>query len=108
MSGWCTPTTSAESPILAELIAPGAEPSPNVRDLERAAADSPWMLATLHSVASTAGLRAAATGINVHHSALQDRLTHAEALLGRPVRTTPGGRLRLHLALAMRHLARGG
>ncbi|UUU29022.1 helix-turn-helix domain-containing protein [Streptomyces sp. CA-210063] len=92
--------------LLAELIAPGAEPPPDVRDLERAAADSPWMLATLHAVASTASLRAAATGINVHHSTLQDRLTHAEALLGWPVRT-PQGRLRLHLALTMRHLARG-
>ncbi|UUU26500.1 helix-turn-helix domain-containing protein [Streptomyces sp. DSM 40750] len=92
--------------LLAELIAPGAEPPPDVRDVERAAADSPWMLATLHAVASTASLRAAATGINVHHSTLQDRLTHAEALLGWPVRT-PRGRLRLHLALTMRHLARG-
>lgn len=92
--------------LLAELIAPGAEPPSDVRDLERAAADSPWMLATLHAVASTASLRAAATGINVHHSTLQDRLTHAEALLGWPVRT-PQGRLRLHLALTMWHLARG-
>ncbi|MGW0846216.1 helix-turn-helix domain-containing protein [Streptomyces sp. NPDC002787] len=92
--------------LLAELIAPGAEPPPDVRDVERAAADSPWMLATLHAVASTASLRAAATGINVHHSTLQDRLTHAEALLGWPVRT-PQGRLRLHLALTMRPLARG-
>ncbi|MDX3618271.1 helix-turn-helix domain-containing protein [Streptomyces europaeiscabiei] len=93
--------------LLAELIAPGAEPPPDVRDLERAAADAPWMLATLHSVATTASLRAAATGVNVHHSTLQDRLAHAEALLGWPVRT-PQGRLRLHLALTMRHLARGG
>ncbi|WP_326574367.1 helix-turn-helix domain-containing protein [Streptomyces sp. NBC_00481] len=92
--------------LLAELIGPGAEPPPDVRDLERAAADSPWMLATLHAVASTASLRAAAVGVNVHHSTLQDRLTHAEALLGWPVRT-PQGRLRLHLALTMRHLARG-
>ncbi|WP_216589321.1 helix-turn-helix domain-containing protein [Streptomyces brasiliscabiei] len=92
--------------LLAELIAPGAEPPPDVRDLERAAADSPWMLATLHAVASTASLRAAAGDVNVHHSTLQDRLTHAEALLGWPVRT-PRGRLRLHLALTMRHLARG-
>lgn len=90
--------------LLAELISPGAEPPPDVRDLERAAADSPWMLTTLHAVASTASLRAAATAINVHHSTLQDRLTHAEALLGWPVRT-PQGRLRLHLALTMRHLA---
>ncbi|WNZ07048.1 helix-turn-helix domain-containing protein [Streptomyces sp. 11x1] len=92
--------------LLAELIVPGAEPPPDVRDLERAAADSPWMLATLHAVASTASLRSAATAVNVHHSTLQDRLIHAEALLGWPVRT-PQGRLRLHLALTMRHLARG-
>ncbi len=93
--------------LLAGLIAPGAEPPPDVRDLERAAADAPWMLATLHAVATTASLRAAAGGVNVHHSTLQDRLTHAEAVLGWPVRT-PRGRLRLHLALTLRHLARGG
>ncbi|WP_200308595.1 helix-turn-helix domain-containing protein [Streptomyces adelaidensis] len=92
--------------LLAQLIAPGSEPPPDVRDLERAAADSPWMLATLQAVASTASLRAAATGINVHHSTLQDRLAQAETLLGWPVRT-PRGRLRLQLALTMRHLARG-
>ncbi len=92
--------------LLAELIRPGAEPPPDVRDVERAAADSPWMLVTLHAVASTASLRSAAAAVNVHHSTLQDRLVHAEALLGWPVRT-PQGRLRLHLALTMRHLARG-
>ncbi|ULR54970.1 helix-turn-helix domain-containing protein [Streptomyces deccanensis] len=92
--------------LLAELTSPGAEPPPDVRDLERAAADSPWMLATLHAVASTSSLRSAATAVNVHHSTLQDRLIHAEALLGWPVRT-PQGRLRLQLALTMRHLARG-
>ncbi|MGW0706387.1 helix-turn-helix domain-containing protein [Streptomyces sp. NPDC002643] len=91
--------------LLAESIIPGAEPPPDVRHLERAAADAPWMLATLHAIATTSSLRAAATGINVHHSTLQDRLTHAEALLGWPLRT-PQGRLRLHLALTMRHLAR--
>ncbi|MFI2629198.1 helix-turn-helix domain-containing protein [Streptomyces collinus] len=50
-------------------------------------------------------MRAAAAGINVHHSTLQDRLTHAEHLLGWPLRT-PQGRLRLQLALTMRRLAR--
>ncbi|MFC9684275.1 helix-turn-helix domain-containing protein, partial [Streptomyces sp. NPDC056948] len=91
--------------LLADLVVPGAEPPPDVRALETATATTPWLLATLHAVASTASLRAAATGINVHHSTLQDRLTHAEHLLGWPVRT-PQGRLRLQLALAMRHLAR--
>lgn len=91
--------------LLAGLVAPGAEPPPDVRALEAAGAATPWLLATLHAVVSTASLRAAATEINVHHSTLQDRLTHAEHLLGWPLRT-PQGRLRLQLALAMRHLAR--
>ncbi|WP_280884938.1 helix-turn-helix domain-containing protein [Streptomyces sp. LBL] len=91
--------------LLADLVVPGAEPPPDVRDLETAAAATPWLLATLDAVASTASLRAAAAEVNVHHSTLQDRLTHAEHLLGWPVRT-PQGRLRLQLALTMRHLAR--
>ncbi|MEU0192162.1 helix-turn-helix domain-containing protein, partial [Streptomyces afghaniensis] len=91
--------------LLADLVVPGAEPPPDVRALETAAATTPWLPATLHAVAYTASLRAAASEINVHHSTLQDRLAHAEHLLGWPVRT-PQGRLRLQLALAMRHLAR--
>lgn len=91
--------------LLAGLVAPGSEPPPDVRALETAAATAPWLPATLHAVASTTSLRAAAAGINVHHSTLQDRLAHAEHLLGWPIRT-PQGRLRLQLALTMRHLAR--
>ncbi|MEU9916799.1 helix-turn-helix domain-containing protein [Streptomyces sp. NPDC051001] len=91
--------------LLADLVVPGAEPPPDVIALESAAAAAPWLLVTLHAVASTASLRAAATEINVHHSTLQDRLVHAEHLLGWPVRT-PQGRFRLQLALTMRHLAR--
>lgn len=91
--------------LLADLVAPGAEPPADVRALEAAAATAPWLLATLDAVASTTSLRAAATEINVHHSTLQDRLAHAEHLLGWPVRT-PQGRFRLQLALTLRHLAR--
>ncbi|MFC8146853.1 helix-turn-helix domain-containing protein [Streptomyces paradoxus] len=91
--------------LLADLVTPGSEPPPDVRALEAAAANTPWLPATLYAVASTGSLRAAAAGINVHHSTLQDRLTHAEHLLGWPLRT-PQGRLRLHLALTMRRLAR--
>ncbi|MFF7275543.1 helix-turn-helix domain-containing protein [Streptomyces griseorubiginosus] len=91
--------------LLAGLVAPGAEAPPDVQALEAAGASTPWLLATLHAVVSTASLRAAAAEINVHHSTLQDRLSHAEHLLGWPLRT-PQGRLRLQLALAMRHLAR--
>lgn len=64
------------------------------------------MPATLHAVASTASLRAAAAEVDVHHSTLRDRLTHAESLLGGPVRD-PHGRLRLQLALTLRRLAHG-
>ncbi|MET7698815.1 helix-turn-helix domain-containing protein [Streptomyces sp. NPDC005485] len=91
--------------LLATLVTPGAEPPPDVHALEAAAAAAPWMLVTLRAVASTASLRAAATEVNVHHSTLQDRLTHAETLLGWPIRT-PQGRLRLQLALTMRNLSR--
>ncbi|MDW4910127.1 helix-turn-helix domain-containing protein [Streptomyces sp. ADMS] len=91
--------------LLAELVVPGVDPPPDVQALEAAVADAPWMLTTLHAVASTASLRAAAVEVSVHHSTLQDRLGHAEALLGWPVRT-PQGRLRLQLALTMRHLGR--
>ncbi|MEU9154722.1 helix-turn-helix domain-containing protein [Streptomyces sp. NPDC048417] len=91
--------------LLADLVVPGAEPAPDVRAVEAAAADAPWMLRTLHAVASTASLRAAAAEVSVHHSTLQDRLTHAEHLLGWSVRT-PQGRFRLQLALTMRQLMR--
>ncbi|QJT05666.1 PucR family transcriptional regulator [Streptomyces asoensis] len=91
--------------LLADLVAPGAEPPADVLAVEAAAADAPWLLTTLHAVTATASLRSAAAEANVHHSTLQDRLAHAEHLLGWPVRT-PQGRLRLHLALTMRRLAR--
>lgn len=92
--------------LLADVVVPGAEPPPDVQALEAASAAAPWLLGTLHAVASTVSLRAAAAEINVHHSTLQERLAHAEHLLGWPLRT-PQGRFRLGLALAMRHLARG-
>lgn len=91
--------------LLATLVAPGADPPPDVHAVEAAAGDAPWLLTTLHAVTTTASLRAAAAEANVHHSTLQDRLVHAEHLLGWPVRT-PQGRLRLHLALTMRRLTR--
>lgn len=90
----------------AERVGGSAESPPDVQALEAASAAAPWLLGTLHAVASTVSLRAVAAEINVHHSTLQERLAHAEHLLGRPLRT-PQGRFRLGLALAMRHLARG-
>ena len=89
--------------LLEKLVVPGAEPPADVRALEAAIADAPWTLVTLHAVATTTSLRAAATEINVHHSTLQARIAHAETLLGWSIHT-PQGLLRLHLALTMRHL----
>jgi DNA-binding PucR family transcriptional regulator len=57
------------------------------------------------SASSPSSLRAAATALRVHHSTLQDRISHAEPLLGWNVRE-PHGRLRLQLALALRRLHR--
>ncbi|MFI6318232.1 helix-turn-helix domain-containing protein [Nonomuraea sp. NPDC050556] len=87
---------------LAAAVGPGSVPGPDVRALDDMAA---WMLGTLHAIAFAPSLRAAAGELTVHHSTLQDRLTHAEHLLGWTVRD-PAGRLRLQLALLLRRLHR--
>ncbi|MFC7534227.1 helix-turn-helix domain-containing protein [Actinoplanes sp. GCM10030250] len=89
--------------LLADLIGPATEPVPDVRALSQVAAVTPWALATLDAVAESASLRAAAAALRLHHSTLQDRLTHTIPLLGWDVRE-PRGRLRLQLALALRRL----
>ncbi|MFD0523540.1 helix-turn-helix domain-containing protein [Paractinoplanes durhamensis] len=63
------------------------------------------MLATLYAFADAPSLRAAATALRLHHSTLQDRITQAAHLLGWSI-TTPSGRLRLQVALALRRLRR--
>ncbi|MEU4427741.1 helix-turn-helix domain-containing protein [Actinoplanes sp. NPDC024001] len=93
--------------LLAATVGPGTEPIPDVRALDRVAACAPWALATLDAVAETLSLRAAATQLRVHHSTLQERLTHAAPLLGWDIRE-PQGRLRLQVALALRRLHRNG
>jgi hypothetical protein len=89
--------------LLAESVGPATPPIPDVLALEQAAAAAPWMLSTLHAVATSASLRAAAAALRVHHSTLQDRIVHAERLLGWPVRG-PQGQFRLHLALVLHRL----
>jgi hypothetical protein len=91
--------------VLAAAVTPGAAAVPDVSALERAGSAARWVLVTLDAVASHTSLRAAATALHVHHSTLQERLAHAEQLLGWPVRD-PHGRLRLQLALALRRLHR--
>jgi hypothetical protein len=85
--------------------ADGRIPVPDVRALDHAAGSAPWILPTLQAVADSISLRAAAIALRVHHSTLQDRITHAEHTLGWPVRD-PQGRLRLQVALALRRLHR--
>ena len=95
----------AELGGLALLADHAGEAVPDVRALDHAAAAAPWMLSTLYAVSAASSLRGAAAVLRVHHSTLQDRITHAEHLLGWTVRE-PAGRLRLQLALALRRLAK--
>jgi len=89
--------------LLADSVGPATPPVPDVLALEQAAAAAPWMLSTLYAVVTSTSLRAAAAALRVHHSTLQDRIVHAERLLGWPVRE-PQGQFRLHLALVLHRL----
>ncbi|MEV6348044.1 helix-turn-helix domain-containing protein [Actinoplanes sp. NPDC051851] len=91
--------------LLADATHPGTEPIPDVRAVDRVAATAPWALATLTAVADSPSLRAAATTLRLHHSTLQERLTHLLPTLGWDPHD-PHGRLRLQLALALRRLHR--
>jgi len=91
--------------LLAESIGPGTPLIPDELALGQAAAAAPWMLSTLHAVATSGSLRAAAAALPVHHSTLQDRIVAAERLLGWSIRV-PEGQLRLQLALILRRLRR--
>ena len=91
--------------LLADSVGPATPLIPDELALEHAAAAAPWMLATLNAVAASASLRGAAAALLVHHSTLQERIEHAERLLGWTIRK-PDGRQRLHLALALRRLRR--
>lgn len=94
-----------EAVLLAVRAADQAPPLADVRALDEAAAAGPWVLTTLDAVATTGSQRDAARALHLHHSTLQDRLQHAEHLLGWDLRD-PAGRLRLQLALHLRRAAR--
>jgi PucR-like helix-turn-helix protein len=91
--------------LLAGSVTPATPPIPDELALQHAAMAAPWMLATLDGVVTAASLRAAATALVMHHSTLQERIEHAERLLGWPIRN-PAGRQRLALALSLRRLRR--
>ncbi|WP_432842530.1 helix-turn-helix domain-containing protein [Dactylosporangium sp. CA-092794] len=90
---------------LAAAIGPRSQPSADLLALRRAAAEAPWLVATLTAFTAHGSIRSAAAELFLHHSTLQERLEHAERLLGRPVRT-PAGRHRLWLTLTERLLLR--
>jgi PucR C-terminal helix-turn-helix domain len=91
--------------VLARSVGPATPVIADELRLEHAAVAAPWMLATLHAVATSASLRGAAAALLVHHSTLQERIEHAERLLGWTIRK-PDGRQRLYLALVLRRLRR--
>jgi hypothetical protein len=91
--------------LLAQAVAAQPDPVPDVLAVDKAAAAAPWMLPTLHAVASCGSLRAAASTLTVHHSTLQERLGQAERLLGWSLRDVPG-QVRLNVALMLRRLYR--
>jgi sugar diacid utilization regulator len=91
--------------LLAAAVDAGAPPTEDLRRLRRAVEEIPHLVQTLSYYAASVSIRAAAAGLFVHHSTLQDRLDHAERLLGWDIRQ-PAGRLRLQMALAERLLRR--
>jgi hypothetical protein len=91
--------------LFAAAVDAGAPPTEDLRRLRRASEEMPHLVHTLTHYAMTPTIRTAAAALFVHHSTLQDRLEHAERLLGWDIRL-PAGRLRLQLALAERLLRR--
>jgi hypothetical protein len=91
--------------VLASAIGSETGKHTDVVALEQLAGEHPWLLATLAAVAEQSSLRAAAAALHVHHSTLQERIAHAERMLGWSI-GNPAGRLRLQLALVLRRLHR--
>lgn len=91
--------------VLASAVGPDTAKHADVVMLEQSAGEHPWLLATLAAVAEQSSLRAAAAALHVHHSTLQERIAHAERMLGWTI-GDPAGRLRLQIALVLRRLHR--
>lgn len=77
----------------------------DVAALDRLAAEPHGddVLAVLVAFCATGSTRKAAARVHRHHSTIAARLSHAERRLGFSFHA-PGGRLRLDLALLLRHL----
>ncbi|WP_432197528.1 helix-turn-helix domain-containing protein, partial [Streptomyces sp. bgisy027] len=91
--------------VLAERITPlEAAAANDVRHLDQVFGTHPWVIDTLQTVLDQPSLRQAATGLHVHHSTLQERLSWLSAQLGYAV-TKPGGRQRAAVAVLLWRIA---
>lgn len=91
--------------VLASAVGPDTSKHADVVGLEHLAGEHPWLLATLAAMAEQSSLRGAAAALHVHHSTLQERIVHAERMLGWSI-SDPAGRFRLQIALVLRRLHR--
>ncbi|WP_416981426.1 helix-turn-helix domain-containing protein [Streptomyces sp. T028] len=91
--------------VLAERITPReAAATDDVHRLDQVLLTRPWAIDTLQAVLDQASLRQAATGLHIHHSTLQDRLSWLSSQLGYAV-TKPGGRQRATVAVLLWRIA---
>ncbi|MCZ0999526.1 helix-turn-helix domain-containing protein [Streptomyces mirabilis] len=90
---------------LAERISPQeAGATPDVLRLEQVLVTHPWVVDTLQAVLDQGSLRQAATGLHIHHSTLQERLSWLSTQLGYAV-TKSGGRQRAAIAVLLWRIA---
>ncbi|MFF5148024.1 helix-turn-helix domain-containing protein [Streptomyces sp. NPDC013157] len=73
--------------------------------LDQVPVTHPWVIDTPQAVLDQASLRQAATGLHLHHSTLQERLSWLSTQLGYAV-TKPGGRQRAAVAVLLWRIAR--
>ena len=92
--------------LLAALIDADTPAPRDVVVVEDAVRTAPWMLETLHAIADSTSMRAAAGQLRVHHSTAQERAARATRALGWDL-DDPQGRFRLQLALVVRRLRAG-
>ncbi|MEU1727650.1 helix-turn-helix domain-containing protein [Nonomuraea sp. NPDC005692] len=86
--------------LFADLPGPAVAELADVRAMARLGEDH---LLAVRALCSAGSVRAAATGLHLHHSSMAGRITRAESVLGFSL-ADPAGRLRAHLALALLRL----
>ncbi|MEV4368840.1 helix-turn-helix domain-containing protein [Nonomuraea sp. NPDC049637] len=86
--------------LFADLPGPAVAELADVRAMARLSEDH---LLAVRALCSAGSVRAAATGVHLHHSSMAARIARAESVLGFSL-ADPAGRLRAHLALALLRL----